>query len=110
MRKKERKATMDNISGMYEVTVSAMGKSTSGTMDLRVDGNRMEGSVRIIGQEVPIENGKASGGNLSGHVHADTPMGRLKLRISATADGETISGKIKALVGTAEFEGHRVCE
>lgn len=99
---------MEDVSGRYEVTIRAMGKSVMGTVDIEVDGKRMAGTIRIIGQEIPIENGRADGNTLSGHCHADTPMGRLKLAISATTDGTAISGRIRSLVGKAEFEGSRV--
>jgi hypothetical protein len=99
---------MEDVSGRYEVTIRAMGKNVAGTVDIEVDGNRMTGTIMVIGQEIPIENGRADGRVLSGQCHADTPMGRLKLTISATTDGRAISGRIKALMGKAEFEGSRV--
>lgn len=96
------------IDGTYEVTVSAIGKSVDGTIEMATDGKAVTGIVHIIGQSVPIEAGKLSGNRITGHVHADTPMGRHKLKIDATVDGDSVRGKLKALIGKADFEGRKV--
>lgn len=96
------------VSGTYKITVNAMGKSVDGSMKLKADGKKLAGRVSIGGQDIKLENGTVDGQKLSGQVQADTPVGNLKLKVSAKVDGKQIAGKLSALLGSAEFEGKRV--
>ena len=101
---------MAGIDGTYAVTVSALGKSVSGTMVMEQHGSSVIGSVSIIGQTVPIEKGRIEGNEITGKTVAKFPKvkGRIKIRVRASVDGDTISGALKAVVGKAKFVGTRM--
>lgn len=98
---------MGIIDGTYDVTVEGLGHTATSSIDLAIKGKEATGTVHILGQDLPLERGKVDGQSISGQVHADTPLGKHKLKVSATVDGERISGKIKTLVGSGTFEGTR---
>lgn len=93
------------VDGTYNVTVEGLGKRASGRLTLKESGACLTGSVEIAGQTVAIQNGKVKGNQVTGTVAASTPIGKLKGNVTATVNGNTIEGKIKALMASATFHG-----
>lgn len=101
---------MAGVDGTYNVTVTALEKSTTGTLSIEERGTAIRGTVDIIGQTLPIEKGKIKGNEITGKVVARLPKGKgkLKIGIRATVDGDIVTGTLKAVIGKADFSGIRV--
>ena len=96
------------VDGTYRVVIEALGKQAEGTVEVHEQGSKLIGTATVLGQTVPLENGKVSGNSFSGTMKADTPMGRTKLTVSGTVSGDTVEGTLKALLGKATFCGTRI--
>lgn len=97
------------IEGRYAIVVSAMGREKAGMLSLgRPRGGRVDGVVEMLGRRVEAPGLSVDHDTVTGAVTADTPMGRMRLRIRAKVFDGHISGRISALVGKASFEGDRV--
>lgn len=96
------------IDGTYRVKTEYMGKKLEGTVELKVEGSRVTGTVSGLGYTVPIQNGKLSGQSMSGVIEGPTPMGKMRAKVTAQVSGDTITGKLRAGLVGASFTGTRV--
>lgn len=96
------------IDGSYRVVVEAMGKKVEGIVEVTTNGSKAEGVVHALGMDVPLQNGKVSGQTVTGVVEGASPIGRLKCKVSATVDGDKVTGTLKSLLVSAKFNGVRI--
>jgi hypothetical protein len=96
------------IDGKYTTS----GKSPIGvieaTLDFRTEGDKVTGTALIMGKEVPFEDGTCEGDDFSGSMLVDSPVGKMKFKVTGTVDGDDISGKMKSAMMTLKFSGNRI--
>lgn len=86
---------MTDVSGTWDAVVnSPMGEQKS-TMTLSQDGDTVTGTNAGANGSVDIYDGKIDGDTLTWKMDITVPM-PLTLEGTATADGDSMSGKIKA--------------
>ncbi len=95
------------IEGTYHVTVTAMGKQAHGTVEVHEQGSTLTGTISILGQRVPMENGKISGNSFTCSARANTPLGNMKGKVKGTVSGNKVEGSISAGLMKASFSGER---
>lgn len=96
------------IDGKYSVVVEAMGKKADGIVEVKTSGSKVEGVIHALGMDVPLQNGKVNGQTVTGTVEGDSPIGHVKCKVSATVDGDKVTGTLKALLVSAKFSGVRI--
>jgi len=96
------------IDGTYNITVnSPMGKQ-EGSFTYKTDGSSLTGTATASGETVDIQDGKVSGNDFEHTMKMKTPMGKMKVNVKGTVDGDKISGTFKLPFGAMPFEGTRV--
>lgn len=98
---------MSGVDGSYEcVTKSPMGDQKS-VLTVNVDGDSWTGSNAGQMGSLDITDGKVDGNTLTWTMDMKVPM-PMKLEGTATVDGDTITGQIKAgAFGTMAMSGTR---
>jgi hypothetical protein len=97
-----------SVDGTWQITAQTpMGEQQS-TVELTQEGDKLTGRMTAP-EESAIYAGSVSGDELTWRVDITKPMS-LKLHVTATLDGESMSGKIKAgmLFPAAPFKAARV--
>ena len=96
-----------SVAGQYEcVTKSPMGDQKS-VLTVNVDGDSWTGSNAGQMGSLDITDGKVDGNTLTWTIDMKVPM-PMKLEGTATVDGDTITGQIKAgAFGTMAMSGTR---
>ena len=97
-----------SVAGTYEcVTKTPMGDQKS-EVTINVDGDTFTGSnVGAMGS-MELENGKVDGNKLTWQMKMTVPM-PMTLEGTATVDGDTVTGSVKAgAFGTFPLSGTRV--
>ena len=100
------------VEGKYRIT----GKSPFGMitciMDFKCEENgKLRGTYTDEAnpdEHIPIKRGSYDGDSFKVGFVMNTPVGGMDVNASGTVDGDFISGKIKALMGAAKFEGTRI--
>lgn len=97
-----------NVSGKWKLAArSPMGEQEM-RFDLTQSGSSLSGTMTAMGQEVPINDGIVNGNTLRFTVKVKGPIGKMKFRVSAEVEGDTIKGTSKAPMGSMTFEGTRL--
>lgn len=96
------------LDGSYRVTVELMGNEAEGTVTLRTNGTKLEGTVNAMGLEVNLLDGKAAGDAFSGAVEGQTPLGQMRFKVKGSVSGDSISGKLSSGLIKADFKGVRI--
>lgn len=96
------------IDGTYQMTGEGMGLQLDGTLELKTSGSALQGTAHILGAAYALDDGTVTGDAFKASVTAPTPMGKMKLKIKGTVDGDKITGSISALMVSATFEGTRI--
>ncbi len=96
-----------SAAGTWQITAQTpMGEQQS-TVELAESGSELTGRMTAPEESV-IYEGSANGDELSWRVDISKPMS-LKLHVTATVDGDSMSGKIKAgMFPAAPFTAQRV--
>ena len=98
------------IEGFYKVVVaSPMGKQ-EGSFNYKSEGYFLTGTATASGETVNIQDGKISGNDFEHTMKMKTPMGRMKVKVEGTLDGDKISGTFKLPIASMAFEGTRAKE
>ena len=77
-------------------------------MTLKSDGSSLSGKYESAMGTEEFSGGTVDGNRCSGNATVKTPMGPMNLKITATVDGDRISGQAVSPFGTATFEGLKV--
>jgi len=91
------------VEGTYDIVA----KGKEGKFFINVDGNALTGSINAMGTEAAIEDGTVDGNDFKFFVQGQSPMGKIKMTIKGTVDGDKISGKMKTSIMAIPFEGTR---
>ncbi len=92
--------------GKWTITLNTPMGAQPGSLDLKTNGDSLEGTMTGPQGDVAIENGKVDGDSLSWDVNA-VQMAMI-IKFAATLDGDKISGEAElGTFGKATFEGAR---
>jgi hypothetical protein len=98
---------MDNlVEGKWNITIKTPMGDKSGVLELKVDGNKLSGSLSDADHHVPISDGEVAGNRLTWKAKITKPM-RLSFKFSALIEEDRISGSAHHMLGTASFAGNR---
>ena len=93
--------------GSWKCTINSPMGAQEATLTLVTDGGSLSGSLAGAQGTQEFSGGKVDGDNLEWEVQMTSPM-PMTLEISATVDGDSISGNVKlGAFGDASFEGTR---
>ena len=93
--------------GSWKCTINSPMGAQEATLTLVTDGGSLSGSMAGAQGTQEFSGGTVDGGNLEWEVQMTSPM-PMTLEISATVDGDAISGNVKlGAFGDASFEGTR---
>lgn len=97
-----------SVAGSYECVVkSPMGDQKS-TLTVNVDGDTWTGTNAGVQGSIDVYDGKVDGNTLTWKMDMKVPM-PMTLEGTATVDGETITGSVKAgMFGSMPMSGTRV--
>ena len=93
--------------GSWKCTINSPMGAQEATLTLVTDGGSLSGTMAGAQGTQEFSGGKVDGDNLEWEVQMTSPM-PMTLEISATVDGDSISGNVKlGAFGDASFEGTR---
>ncbi len=93
--------------GSWKCTINSPMGAQEATLTLVTDGGSLSGTMAGAQGTQEFSGGKVDGDNLEWEVQMTSPM-PMTLEISATVDGDSISGNVKlGAFGDASFEGAR---
>ena len=92
-----------SIEGTYNIV--ARGKE--GKFIFNQEGDVLTGNIDAMGTEAIIENGTVDGNNYKFTVQGQSPMGKIKVTVKGSVDGDKISGAMKTSIMSVPFEGTR---
>ncbi|HWQ79715.1 MAG TPA: hypothetical protein VN381_12895 [Anaerovoracaceae bacterium] len=96
------------IDGTYWITAKTQVGNPDAVFTLKADGEVLTGTVSAMGTTVELKNGKAHGDNFEYEIEMKGPVGKMKATVSGAIDGENISGVLKTLLGSTNFEGAKI--
>ena len=93
--------------GSWNCTINSPMGAQEATITLATDGGSLSGTMAGDQGTQEFSGGTVDGNNLEWEVQMTSPM-PMTLEISATVDGDSISGNVKlGAFGNASFEGAR---
>jgi hypothetical protein len=96
-----------SVSGTYDVAISTPMGEQRGTAAFAADGGSFSGRFESPLGAVDIRDGRVDGNRLTWGMEISSPM-KLQLDCTATIDGDTLAGTVKAgLFGTMALRGTR---
>jgi hypothetical protein len=84
---------MTDASGTWNITISTLFGSMSGTLDLKVAGSAVTGTGRADGNAIALSEGTVSGDELSIPLKLTSPI-QVDAVAKLTVSGDTLKGKI----------------
>jgi hypothetical protein len=99
-----------SVAGKFDITVDSPIGQQEGFLDYIVDGDVLTGSASALGETAEVSDGKVDGNTFSHKIKTHTSMGKIKMQVLGTVDGDTISGEFKMTFGSMPFTGVRVQE
>lgn len=96
------------VDGTYKIIAkSPLGKQEGG-FTYKTEGDVLTGTATAGGETVTVDGGKVNGDNFEHTMYMKTPVGKSKVKVKGTVEGDKISGTFKLLIGSMPFEGTRV--
>ena len=86
---------MSNPAGTWNVTVATPFGDQDLTIDLKVDGDKVSGTAKHPSGTFPFDGGTYRDDTVTFEVSLTAPV-KADLKVTATADGDRLSGKAKA--------------
>ena len=100
-----------NPTGTWKYTTEAGGQSFDVTIKLKLDGDKLTGTVTARDMEAKIEDGKHKDGEVSFKVNREINGNKVSLKYTGTIKGDTFKGKREmerdGQTNTREFEAKR---
>ena len=93
------------LDGTYNVKMKSPMGEQDGSFTFTTDGEVLLGTASAAGVTTDISEGKVSGDSFECKFSMKTPMGKVKITVKGTVEGDRIRGSFKMLVGTFLFEG-----
>jgi hypothetical protein len=103
-----------SVAGKFAIVVDSPIGQKEGFLDYVVDGDVLTGSASALGETTEIFDGKVDGNTFSHmikmKIKTKAPMNKIKMQVSGTVDGDTVSGEFKMALASMPFTGTRVQE
>jgi hypothetical protein len=103
-----------NPAGTWKYTVDVNGQTFDVTIKLKLDGDKLTGTVTARDTETKIEDGKYKDGEVSFKVTRERDGNKFTSKYKGTVKGDTLKGKREferdGQTNTREFEAKRVKE
>lgn len=103
-----------NPTGTWKYTADVNGQSIDVTIKLKLEGDKLTGSVTVAEMETPIEDAKYKDGKATFKVNREFNGNKIVLKYEGTIKGDTFKGKRDlerdGQTNTREFEAKRVKE
>jgi len=100
-----------NPTGTWKYTADVNGQSIDVTIKLKLDGDKLTGSVSVLDMETKIEDGKFKDGEASFTVNRDMNGTKFTIKYKGKIKGDTFTGKrdleLNGETNTREFEAKR---
>ena len=96
------------LEGTYNVKMKSPMGEQDGSFTFKTDGDVLLGTATAAGVTTDISDGNVIGDSFGCKFGMKTPMGKVKITVRGTVEGDRISGTFKMLVGTFAFEGTKV--
>jgi hypothetical protein len=100
-----------NPTGTWKYTADVNGQSIDVTIKLKLDGDKLTGSVSVLDMETMIEDAKYQDGELSFTVNREMDGNKFTLKYKGKIEGDTFKGKRDlerdGQTNTREFEAKR---
>lgn len=104
----------DNPTGTWKYATEINGQSFDVTIKLKLDGDKLTGTVNAANTESKIDDGKYKNGEVSFVVNRELNGNKFSIKYAGTIKGDTFKGKREMLrdgqTNTREFEAKRVKE
>lgn len=98
----------DGITGKWTLTVAAPGEAVEVLLDLKLDGDKVTGTMSSSVGGGTITNGTFKDKKLTATINADVQGSPTELGVVGTVDGDKISGSITAHgLGSFTYAGTR---
>jgi uncharacterized protein (DUF2147 family) len=100
-----------NPTGTWKYTADVNGQSIDVTIKLKLEGDKLTGSVTVLDMETKIEDAKYKDGELSFKVTRDMNGNKFTIKYNGTIKGDTFKGKRElerdGQTNTRDFEAKR---
>jgi hypothetical protein len=100
-----------NPTGAWKYTVEVNGQSIDVTIKLKLDGDKLTGTVSVLDTETKIEDSKYNDGAVSFTVHPEFNGNKFTIKYRGQIKGDTFKGKRElerdGETNTREFEAKR---
>ena len=100
--------------GTWKYTTDRNGTSVDVTMKLKVEGDKVTGTVTVMDMETKIEDGTFKDGEVSFKIIRDAGGNKLEIKYKGKVTGDTFKGKRElerdGMPNSREFEAKRVKE
>ena len=96
-----------SLNGNYKVNMETSGRKYEAVYTLNTDDDgNLTGTLGAMGTKVELIRGSVNGNEFEGDATAKAPMGKIKMKLTGTIDGDKIKGEIKPSIGSkSTFEG-----
>ena len=84
---------MSTVAGTWKITISSLLGSVNGTLELRVDGDRVTATGRSDAGSLTFREGTLEGAQVRIPVELSSPM-EVRATAVLTVDGDTMKGRI----------------
>ena len=100
-----------NPTGTWKYTAEVNGQSIEVTIKLKLEGDKLTGTVSVLDMESNIEDGKYQDGEVSFKVNREMNGNKFTIKYKGKITGDTFKGKRELELGgqtnTREFEAKR---
>ena len=100
-----------NPTGTWKYTADVNGQSIDVTIKLKLDGDKLTGTVSVLDMETKIEDAKYKDGEASFKVNREMNGNKFTIKYQGTIKGDTFKGKRElerdGQTNTREFEAKR---
>src|SRR6516162_6602817 len=100
-----------NPTGTWKYTADVNGQSIDVTIKLKLEGDKLTGTLSVLDMESKIEDGKYKDGEVSFKVNREFDGNKFTLKYKGTIKGDTFKGKRElerdGETNTREFEAKR---
>lgn len=96
-----------SVDGTYNVTVKTPLGPQPGELVLKSDGSALGGTLKNRIGTFAIEDGSVTGNAVHFFAEIQTPLGKFRVEINGTVEGDTYTGTGKLPLGTVKVAGTR---
>ena len=91
-----------NPTGTWKYTAEVNGQSIEVTIKLKLEGDKLTGTVSVLDMESNIEDGKYHDGEVSFKVNREMNGNKFTIKYKGKIKGDTFKGKSRARTGRAD--------